>query len=717
MNDEAAPELGVGPREVLEYLRREANRPLKAKELARELGVETGEPYHAFRELLRELEADGLVYRQRKGRYAVPENLNLAIGRLQVTRAGDAFVLTEPEKDDVFVPGHLRFTAVEGDLVVARVEKRRPGRNPEGRVIRVLQRAYRQVVAIYHPKRDYGFAVPQEPPLGTDFFIPPGFQDEAEEGDVVLVEVVDWGETDRNPVGRIERVIGRPGEPGVDVLSIVLGHQLPLEFPEEVTREAERVAERGIRDEDMEEREDFRDRLILTIDPADAKDFDDALSVRDLGHGRVEVGVHIADVSHFVEDGSALAAEAQERATSVYLVDRVVPMLPHALSSDLCSLVPGEERLALSVIFDMDGGGEVRDARVAKTVIRSRHRLTYDEAQEILDGGPAPHELHEALKRLHGVSRGIRRRREARGSIDFDLPESRVVLNAAGEPTDIQRVMRLASHLMIEDLMILANETVAQLALHQDFPLIFRIHEEPSEEKLEGLRTLAATFGYHLPQRKVTPSDLARLLSAMEGTPQEPLISIATLRSMMQARYSVENVGHFGLASDAYAHFTSPIRRYPDLVVHRQLSRWLRASERARRTEVEQLVSVATHCSVRERRAVEAERDSVDLKKIEFMERHLGDEFDGTVSGVTAFGFFVLLDEYHVEGLVHVSTLEDDYYVFLEEQHALVGRRRRRRFQLGGRVRVQVARVDREVRKIDFELLEGGGRADGGRAD
>ncbi len=701
-----AAEPAVGPREVLEYLRDEATRPLKARELARALEVDGDEPYRAFKELLRQMEAEGLIYRQRKGRYAVPENLNLAIGRLQVTRGGDGFVVTEPDRDDVFVPEHLLATAVDGDLVVARIEHRRPGRNPAGRVIRVLQRATRQVVALYHRKRNYGFAAPQEPALGTDFFIPPDFGDEAEDGDLVLVDVVDWGEKERGPVGRVVRVLGRPGDAGVDVLSILLGHQLPLEFPTEVEEEAERIAARGIGEADLRGREDLRDRLALTIDPADAKDFDDALSVRPLENGRLEVGIHIADVAHYVEEGGVLDAEALERATSVYLVDRVVPMLPHPLSSGLCSLVPGEDRLAFSVLFDMDGGGGVRRARVVRTVIRSRHRLTYDQAQAILESEEsAPEALADALNRLRGVARGIRRRREARGSIDFDLPESRVVLNAAGEPTDIQRVLRLSSHRMIEDLMILANETVAQLALREAFPLVFRVHESPSEEKLEGLRALAGTFGYHLPQRKVAPSDLARLVEAMHGTPQEQLIATATLRSMMQARYAVENVGHFGLASEAYAHFTSPIRRYPDLIVHRQLGRWLREPEAARRADAERLAQVAEHCSVRERRAVEAERDSVDLKKIEFMERHLGDEFEGTISGVTAFGFFVLLDEYHVEGLVHVSTLEDDYYTFVEEQHALLGHRRRRRFQLGDRVRVQVARVDREARKIDFELL------------
>lgn len=709
MTDRSGPESPVGVDEVVRYLRSEAKRPLKAKELARALDVEGEAEYAAFRELLRTLESEGLVYRQRKGRYAVPENLNLVVGALHVTRGGDGFVDAGPDREDVFVPARSLGGAVADDVVVARVERFPRNRNPEGSVIRVLRRAWDQVVGVYHRKRNYGFVSPQEPALRTDLFIPPDAEGDARDGQIVLAEVVDWGEGDVNPVGRIARVLGAPGDPGVDILGILLGRQLPLDFPDEVKRAAERVRERGIGAAQLEGREDFRDRLSFTIDPADAKDHDDALSVRELEGGRLEVGVHIADVSFYVEDGDTLDEEALERGTSVYLVDRVVPMLPHALSSDLCSLVPGEDRLTVSAIFTADRDGRLLDSRIVRSVIRSRHRLSYDEAQVALEEGTGPDELVEALHLLRSVSRRLRNERQRRGSIDFDLPEARVVLNAAGEPTDIQRVLRLESHLLIEDLMILANETVARLSLRERLPFIYRIHAEPEEEKLEGLRAIAATFGYQLPRRKLAPRDLARLVDAMEGTRQEQLISTVTLRSMKQARYATKNVGHFGLASEAYAHFTSPIRRYPDLVVHRQLVRWLDAPERARAVDIGRLDEIAEHCSAQERKAVEAERDSVDLKKIEFMERHLGDEFTGTISGVTAFGLFVLLDEYHVEGLVHVSTLEDDYYVYFEEQHALIGRRKRRKFQLGDPLKVRVARVDREERKIDFELLEASG--------
>jgi ribonuclease R len=698
-------------RRVMSYLREEAGHPMKPGELARGLDV-ADRDYDAFLATLEELQETGMIYRQRKGRFAVPEKLNLVIGPLSVTRGGDGFVGTGPDQEDVFIPERHLGTAVAEDVVVARIEKRPSGKNPEGRIIKVFRRAWSQVVGIYHRKRSYGFVVPQEPDLHCDFFIPPGKEAEAEDGQMVVVEVVDWGDEGPSPVGRVAEVLGWPDEAGVDVLSIIHGHGLPLEFPDEIEEAARQVSERGIREEDLQGREDFRDRLVFTIDPPDAKDFDDALSVERLEDGGFRVGVHIADVSHYVPEGSALDREARERATSVYLVDRVVPMLPEELSGNLCSLRPEEERLAMSVVFTMDEDGRVEAYRFARTVIRSDRRLTYDEAHDLAHGNAdGPEELVEAIRILLELSKGIRRRREDRGSIDFDLPESRVVLNTAGEPTDIQRVLRLDTHRMIEDLMIQANEAVAQAAEEEEYPSLFRIHEEPAEDKVENLRELAATFGHTLPSRRIRPKDLAELVDAMDGTPQEQLISTATLRSMKKAIYSVENRGHFGLASPAYTHFTSPIRRYPDLLVHRQLERWvLEEDEREESPERrrEELAAMAEHCSERERRAVEAERDSVDLKKIEFMERHVNDEFQGTISGVTAFGFFVLLDEYHVEGLVHVSTLEDDYYVFFEDQHALIGQRKRRKFQLGNRVRVQVTRVDREARQIDFELKGGG---------
>jgi len=697
--------LSVSRDRVLEFLRARANRPMRAKELARALEVGQDE-YRAFRRLLDALEADGAVVRQRKGRYAVPEQFDLVAGRVQTTRKGDGFVIPdEPGEEDVFVPARNLETAVDGDRVLVRIEQRPPGRNPAGRVVRVVERAWTRIAGIYHPKQGYGFVVPQEPDIGTDVFIPAESSGDARDGDVVVITIEHWGEGRPSPVGRVERVLGRQGEAGVDVLAILIGHQLALDFPSRVQDEAEKIARQGIRSESLLDREDLRDRLTFTIDPADARDHDDAISVFELDHGEVEIGVHIADVSWYVKPGSAIDQEARERATSVYLVDRVVPMLPEELSAGLCSLVPDEDRLTMSVLYRMDGTGNVKESRAMRSVIRSRARLSYEDANERLQSGTTDDEMTRALRTLSKVCSGIRQRRAERGSIDFALPETYVELDESGMPSAIHPRPRLETNRIVEDLMILTNETVARIGETHELPMLYRIHEPPSEDRLESLRRVAGVFGVPLKADSIRPIDVARLVEKMQGRPQEYLVSMVALRSMKQARYATRNVGHFGLGSDAYLHFTSPIRRYPDLVVHRSLVRWL--AGKGADADREELDRVARHASERERVAEAAERDSVELKKIQYMTRHLGDTFEGTIAGVTGFGMFILLDEVLVEGLVRLSSLVDDYYHYDETSWSLTGRRSKRRFQLGDRVEVQVARVDPESREIDLELLKG----------
>jgi ribonuclease R len=469
------------------------------------------------------------------------------------------------------------------------------------------------------------------------------------------------------------------------------------------------MRQRGITENDLQGREDLRDELVFTIDPVDAKDHDDALSIKQIGDDEWEVGVHIADVSYYVTEGSIIDAEALRRGTSIYMVDRTIPMLPHPLSSDLCSLKEGVDRMALSVMVRIDGSGTINAHKLARTVIRSRHKLAYEDAQAVIEGTRSiDAETDKAIHNLVALSRVLRQLRAARGSLDFDLPEARVVLNTEGEPTDIQKVERLESHRLIEDFMLLANEVVARKGSRNKLPYLYRVHESPDQERLGKLQLFAGTFGYTVTTaKKVSPKDLQRLLERVRGKPEERLLSTVVLRSMRQARYSHENLGHFGLAAKFYTHFTSPIRRYPDLVVHRICAHAFLNEENVRQAmNTTNLPEIARVASTRERVAVDAERDSIEMKKVEFMQRHVGDQFTGTVSSVTAFGFFVLLDEYFVEGLVHISSLEDDYYQFLEEQYALIGERTRRRFRLGDRVKVQVARVDLEERKIDFALLE-----------
>lgn len=694
---------------VLRYLAENAERPLKPKEIAKALKVAPAE-YGGLRRMLRQLERDGEIYRVRKGRYAVPGRINLTVGRLQVTRAGHGFVIPDSGGDDLFVRASNLGNAYDGDHVAARVERRPRGRNPEGSIVKVLQRARANVVGVLHSSRRYTYLVPREGSLHRDVLVPVEAKGGALDGDVVVARVTDWGSEHLDPAGEVIEVLGRVGDPGVDILAIVHSHELPAEFPPTVLADADEIRSRATEGVELEGRADFRESLTFTIDPADAKDHDDAISIQRLKKDLWRVGVHIADVSHFVDERSAIDAEAFRRGTSVYLVDRVLPMLPEALSGDLCSLKPGMDRLTLSVQFELNSGGDVLKTDVSAGVIRSRYALSYEEAQAIVDGTVTPDgELKRALCQLRDLASSLRERRQARGSLDFDLPEARVVVNAAGEPTHVHRLMRLETHQLIEEFMILANESVARMAIKQSLPFIFRVHEPPDPERLDRLREFVSRLDLRLPGTDdPSPRALQRLLAQVDGRPEEAIVSSLVLRSMKQARYSAELNQHFGLASHAYAHFTSPIRRYPDLAVHRILRRTILEGRAVPEAWSERLASVALQSSVRERQAVEAERESVELKKMEYMERHLGDVFEGTVSGATPFGLFVLLDDLLVEGLIHVSQLQDDYYHFLDEKYALVGEVRKRSYRLGDRVNVQVLSVDREAQKLDLGLAPEG---------
>lgn len=697
--------MDVSAEAVIKHLQSEARRPLKAKELAQAIDVSEAD-YAEFKDLLSRLVDDGVLYRVKSQRYALPEKINLATGPLQVIRSGAGFVETE-EGPDIFIPPNSLGTAMDGDRVVARVERKRRGDRPEGRVIKVLERARSTVVGVYHPTRSFGFVVPEDQKLKKDVFVPPGQEGGAKDGDVVVVRITSWGEEQRGPAGEVERVLGKLGDPGVDVLAVAHGHELPLEFPDQVEAEAVRLKERGVTMDGGPQRVDLRGQLIFTIDPADAKDHDDALSIQRGDDGLWHVGVHIADVSHYVQEGGEIDQEAFKRATSVYLVDRVIPMLPETLSNDICSLRPHEDRFAISLLLRLDDDGNVRSHEMVRSVIRSAHKLAYEDAQAVIDGERTiSEETDRAIRDLAGLARKLRAKREARGSIDFDLPEARVVLNTAGEPTDIQKVLRLEAHRLIEDFMILANEVVDRAARERKIPFLRRVHEHPDGDRLERLQAFLAGLGVRIPD-KPSPKDLQAAIAQFEGRPEESLVSTVVLRSMKRARYSEKPLGHFGLATEYYTHFTSPIRRYSDLVVHRLATRAMVDGEKLPEAlGKEYLPAAARRTSERERVAVDAERDSIDLKKTEFMEQHVGDVFEGTVSGVTSFGLFILLDRYFVEGLVHVSSLDNDYYVFLEDRFALAGENTGKQFRLGDRLRVQVASVNLEDRKIDFALTD-----------
>jgi ribonuclease R len=597
---------------------------------------------------------------------------------------------------------------MDGDRVIARIDGRRRGKSPEGTVVEILERARTTVVGTFHRQKRASYVVPLDRKLQREVMIPSDREGEADDGDVVVVRLTAFGTGRVRPTGSVEQVLGRLADPGVDILAVAHGFGLPLDFSPDVLRAAEEAAAEGERDAG-EGRVDRTDLLTFTIDPVDARDHDDALSIETTKHGGAVVGVHIADVSHFVRHGGRVDLEARARGTSVYLVDRAIPMLPAVLSSDVCSLMAGKDRLALSVFIELDREGRVLSRRYERTRIRCRYGLAYEEAQDVLEGKRAIHrDLDEALRGLDDFARRIREARHERGALDLDLPEAKVLLNTEGEPVDIQRRDRFDSHRLIEDFMILANEVVAGDLAARDLPGLYRVHEAPSPQKTEELHEALGPLGIDVPKRrKLKPKDVQRLLEAPHGPEAHDLVSALVLRTLAKARYDVENLGHFGLASGGYTHFTSPIRRYPDLVVHRVIAAAFTGGDRPRDLDLELLARIAETSSEREQAADEAERATVALKKVEFMERHLGDEFTGRVTGVTSFGVFVTLDEYFVDGLLHVRSLEDDFYRFSPRDYALVGERRGRRYRLGDRLRVQVSRVDKEARHIDFTAVRG----------
>ncbi len=705
-------------RNVLAALKASDHGPLKTKALAKALNI--AEPdYKRFRGLLRKMESEGKLYRVKGGRYAAPDKISLVTGRLSTIRSGDGFVRGDAEGDEVFVPQRDLDSAMDGDRVVVRIESRPKGLKPVGRVIKVLERAHTSIVGVFHEARKVGYVVPLDPKLNTDVTVPWGEERPAKDGDVVMVTITAPGRRQHGPVGEIEKVLGRLDDPGVDVLAILFGHGLNPDFPQDVVAEAERVAVPPA-EAVSDGREDLRDLLVFTIDPADARDHDDALSFESLKDGH-RIGIHIADVSHYVTPGGAIDAEALKRGTSVYLVDRVVPMLPHELSSDVCSLRPGVDRYATSLFVEFGADGSLRSHRFLRSVIRSRAKLSYEMAQSILDAvekgepitidpaselaGASDTEVRDALVGLSDLAGKLGKARTKRGALDFELPEARVILDDSGVPIRVEAVERLQTHRLVEAFMLLANELVAKAASEKKLPVLFRIHEEPSPEKIEILRDVLTRLGIKLPPKVKQPADLAAALEAVRDKPAEKLVSTLVLRSMQRARYSATNAGHFGLALTHYAHFTSPIRRYPDLVTHRAIIRSLIEGKAPDKGIFESLEGIAERTSWREQVATTAERDSVEMKKIEFLRRHLGEEFDGTITGVKAFGVFVLLDNVLVDGLLHVNGLKDDYYQFDERAMALTGARQGRVLRLGDRVRVQVARVDKEERKVDLKLI------------
>ena len=684
--------------------------PMKIKELAIVLGVKKDQRPQ-LEQILNELMTEGRIVCSKRGKFSKSEEKKIT-GTFQAHLKGFGFVSVEGEKEDIFIPESETNGAMHMDTVEISVSPAVTGRRREGKVLHVLERGMKQVVCTYQLNKNFGFAVPDNPKFGSDIFIPLERSKGAVNGHKVVVEITQYGKKGKNPEGKVVEILGHINDPGVDILSIVRAYGLPVEFDPKVMTQVEHVA-KPVSEADMAGRKDLRDWQMVTIDGEDAKDLDDAVSLT-MDHENYILGVHIADVSNYVQEQSALDTEALKRGTSVYLVDRVIPMLPHALSNGICSLNQGEERLALSCIMTVNPKGEIIDHTITESVICVNRRMTYTNVKKILaDHDPEVMAEYEPLvpmfEKMAELAAILRKKRMKRGSIDFDFPETKVILDKNGNPVDIRPYDRNVATKLIEDFMLAANETVAAEYYWRELPFVYRTHEQPDSEKIQKLSTFINNFGYslHIGSDEVHPKELQKLLEKIDGTSEEPLISRLTLRSMKQARYTVENTGHFGLAADCYCHFTSPIRRYPDLQIHRIIKDSLRGRLGEKRighyTQI--LPEVAKYASEMERRADEAERETIKLKKVQYMENHIGETFAGVISGVAEYGFFVELEN-TVEGLVRVTSLTDDFYQYYEETYELVGEATNRRFKLGQQVRVTVDNCDRIMRTIDFTLAD-----------
>lgn len=693
----------------------EPQRIFKAKEIAKRVGV-TQDRYHLLRAALRQLVANGTIVKYPRNRYGRGRVAQEAVGVLRIKTQGYGFVVRDDGGEDIFVSERNMGLALHQDTVRVRLFAQSSGRSPEGKVVEVLSRARQNIVGTYERGRKFGFVVPDELKIPHDIFVHDSDAMGAQPGQKVVVQITNWEHEKLNPEGRIVEVLGFPNEKGVDVLSVARAFDLSESFPPEVEQEAAALPAR-IPAAEIARRLDLRGTVLFTIDPPDAKDFDDAVSLEKLENGHFLLGVHIADVSWYVTPGGAIDREARRRGTSVYLVDRAIPMLPERLSSELCSLVADRDRLAYSVLMELTSAGDLVRYQFHESVIRSRRRFSYEEVQELLDGR-ATDPLTPVLQEMHSLSRALTTKRQRRGSIDLDAPEVQVILDEAGRPVEIRPRPRLDSHRLIEEFMLLANETVARhvgvflrpQGDHEvDPPFVYRIHEKPDRQKMGEFLSFAAAFGVVAQEpARLTPRFFQKLLAQVTGLEAEPIIRDAMLRAMMKARYSTENIGHFGLAYQHYTHFTSPIRRYPDLMVHRLLKEYHRrplpeVMASINRTALEADCRLA---SEREVVAQEAERESVKMKQVEYMAEHVGETFKGVVSRIVPFGVFVELPDLLVEGLIHVTELGDDYYVHDTTRHAMIGQRQGRVFRAGDVLMVRVAKVDQNQRLVDFALVE-----------
>ena len=705
---------------IYEFICDEMYVPMKLKELAILLQVPK-EQRSELKAVMDALEAEGKVHVSQKGKYLKGAGRTLR-GVYQAHPRGFGFVTIEGETDDIFIPEKETNGALHGDTVEILLTASPEGKRKEGKIVKIAERGTAKIVGLYQVAKGkhYGFVIPDNQRFLQDIFVPEERAKGAVDGHKVVVELTSYGSDNAKPEGKIVEILGHVNDPGVDIMSIVKSYDLPVEFPEKVMNQAERVPEE-VSDADMAGRKDLREWVMVTIDGEDAKDLDDAVSLTRTEDGKNWIlGVHIADVANYVQERSALDREALHRGTSVYLADRVIPMLPHRLSNGICSLNAGVDRLAMSCIMTVDAKGDVIDHEICESVIRVNERMSYTSVKKILEDHDEEETtryidlvpMFEEMEQLAGI---LRNRRHQRGSIDFDFPESKIMLDEEGHPMEIRSYDRNVATKIIEDFMLLANETVAEEYYWREIPFVYRVHETPDEDKIKKLAILINNFGYSLHiSDEVRPGQIQKLLAKIQGTPQETMISRLALRSMKQARYTPENDGHFGLAARYYTHFTSPIRRYPDLQIHRIIKDDLRGRMNEKKMEHYQTIlpEVTRQASETERRAEEAERETIRLKKAEYMEAHIGEVFEGVISGITNWGIYVELSN-TIEGLVHVANMYDDHYDYYEDRYEMVGEHTGKTYKLGETVYVRVIDADCLTRTIDFEMADEGDMEDG----
>lgn len=717
---------------LLDFMRETAYKPMTYQELEQHFAIEDAHEFREFLKLLNELEQSGKIILTSTQRYGVPERMSLLRGRLQAHAKGFAFLIPDDrEHPDVYIHANDLKSAMNGDIVLIKISsKHNDGGKMEGEVVRILTRAVTQVVGVFQNHEAYGFVLPDDKRINRDIFIPKHAINGAVDGVKVVVKLVSYPEGRAAAEGEVVEILGHKDDPGIDILSIIRKHQLPEGFPEEVLAEADAAPDSITEDEIVQQgRRDLRGLNIVTIDGEDAKDLDDAVNVERLPNGNYRLGVHIADVSYYVRERSELDKEAYDRGCSVYLVDRVIPMLPHRLSNGICSLNPQVDRLTMSCEMEFNEQMKVVKHDIFTSVIRTKERMTYNNVRKILvDEDPELIERYSDLvddfRLMRELALKLRNRRMRRGAVDFDFVESKVIVDENGKAVDIVKRERSIAEQIIEEFMLAANETVAEHFHWLKVPFIYRIHEDPDQEKLQNFMAFAANFGHQVKGRgnSIHPRALQNLLEDIQGTKEQTVLSTMMLRSMKQAKYDAESTGHFGLAAEYYSHFTSPIRRYPDLVIHRVIREVLESggalNEKRHEHLTGRMADIAQQSSERERVAVDAERDTEALKKAEFMLDKVGEEFEGIISSVTSFGMFIELEN-TVEGLIRLSAMTDDYYHFDEGHMALIGERTSKVYRIGDDVKVRVAKVNMDDHTIDFEMVDmkprRQGRGDGDR--